>query len=442
MKYSTAISKYERAFTLIEMLVVIVIIGILAGALVPKIMNTQYRANDVAREVKMKDVSSAIVLFAEDNWGKFPISPFLQEAISYNQQIIEPNKHTISLFPKAQAVNIPGIPSTTTMIADQLNWYITTIPLDGWKGIAAYSSWSCGKFGDAFWYYTNEQRNMFAITATMESKKGNTNNCGWVINKDGDGVYKVVGVGLTESIGEYNPAVDWNPTNWCMENLTDQEVVELNILKNLSYTKKQWCDTKYLILRWLWLTMVPSSIWKLPNVVDLYLESNQLTSITFPSQLPNLRMINLAGNQLKEVRFPEMPNIILLYAQQNQLESAILPNNMPNLSRINLQQNKLKTFDFPSNTPLLEYVRLNHNPNLQSLVLPPSLNLKALWLYVSPNLKSVTLPNNIWNMLLDQFHLELPLQYLWPDSACQDIKNLWLTTKVGNRWKYNVCPWF
>ena len=37
---------YRKTFTLIEMLIVVVIIGILAGALIPRIMNAQARAND------------------------------------------------------------------------------------------------------------------------------------------------------------------------------------------------------------------------------------------------------------------------------------------------------------------------------------------------------------------------------------------------------------
>lgn len=57
---------HKKAFTLIEMLIVIVIIGILAGALVPRIMNAQYRANDTVRDVKVGQVSTAIDLYKED----------------------------------------------------------------------------------------------------------------------------------------------------------------------------------------------------------------------------------------------------------------------------------------------------------------------------------------------------------------------------------------
>lgn len=43
----------HSSFTLIEMLVVVVIIGILAGVLVPRMVGAKERANDSARMVKV-----------------------------------------------------------------------------------------------------------------------------------------------------------------------------------------------------------------------------------------------------------------------------------------------------------------------------------------------------------------------------------------------------
>lgn len=57
----------KRWFTLIEMLIVIVIIGILAGALIPRIWNARDKANDVAREANVKSIATAISQALIDN---------------------------------------------------------------------------------------------------------------------------------------------------------------------------------------------------------------------------------------------------------------------------------------------------------------------------------------------------------------------------------------
>ena len=58
-----------KAFTLVEMLIVIVIIGILIAALLPRMQAAQWRARDVARKTALSQIQSAIVTHQWDHWS-------------------------------------------------------------------------------------------------------------------------------------------------------------------------------------------------------------------------------------------------------------------------------------------------------------------------------------------------------------------------------------
>ncbi len=60
-----------KAFTLVEMLIVIVIIGILIAALLPRMQAAQWRARDVSRKTALSQIQSAIVTYQWDFW-KWP----------------------------------------------------------------------------------------------------------------------------------------------------------------------------------------------------------------------------------------------------------------------------------------------------------------------------------------------------------------------------------
>jgi len=59
-----------KAFTLVEMLIVIVIIGILIAALLPRMQAAQWRARDVSRKTALSQIQSAIVTSQGDRWER------------------------------------------------------------------------------------------------------------------------------------------------------------------------------------------------------------------------------------------------------------------------------------------------------------------------------------------------------------------------------------
>jgi prepilin-type N-terminal cleavage/methylation domain-containing protein len=62
-----------RGFTLIEVLIVVVILGILAAIVVPQASNARSEARDATREQDMRAVEKALEMYANDN-GDYPLA--------------------------------------------------------------------------------------------------------------------------------------------------------------------------------------------------------------------------------------------------------------------------------------------------------------------------------------------------------------------------------
>ena len=64
----------KRGFTLIELLVVIAIIGVLSSVVLASLNTARTRANDAQRFANLKQVQTALELYASTNNGQYPNS--------------------------------------------------------------------------------------------------------------------------------------------------------------------------------------------------------------------------------------------------------------------------------------------------------------------------------------------------------------------------------
>jgi general secretion pathway protein G len=124
----------RSGFTLIELVVVILILGILAGVAAPKMFNTSAKAADNSLKQTLSIVRDAIELYASQNGGAFP--PCTGTGTDF-KGLLTP--YLRGPFPKcpvgpsaAQNANVipGGLPTTAT-------------PTDGWKYNPATGAFIC-----------------------------------------------------------------------------------------------------------------------------------------------------------------------------------------------------------------------------------------------------------------------------------------------------------
>jgi general secretion pathway protein G len=107
----SADSAVKKGFTLIELMIVVVILGLLATIIVPRILNRPEQARRMKAKVDIRNIESALALFKTDT-GRFPTTSEGLEALVTN----------------------PGIKGYNS------DRYLDKVPLDSWGNKYVYIS--------------------------------------------------------------------------------------------------------------------------------------------------------------------------------------------------------------------------------------------------------------------------------------------------------------
>lgn len=112
-------NKNKRAFTLVEMLIVVLIIGILAAALIPRLRSVQEKARDTKRKSDISQIASALSIYKIDRNSYTALSWFyntawLRTALVNSWAYLSAMLTDTSSSPREGVFALDGTPMTLT----------------------------------------------------------------------------------------------------------------------------------------------------------------------------------------------------------------------------------------------------------------------------------------------------------------------------------------
>lgn len=142
--------KGKTAFTLIELLIVVAIIGILAAIAVPNFLNAQVRAKVAKAQSEMKSLQLALESFFIDNNSYPPMCSDRQYRSQYRDVFGDAEKSTIDIAHIAVGARRDRRIYLTTPVA-----YISSIPFDPFNSDGTSTSYGYGSNGMSYYVLTS-----------------------------------------------------------------------------------------------------------------------------------------------------------------------------------------------------------------------------------------------------------------------------------------------